>query len=108
MADPADEAAVAALRDATGWDVQQAIADRAELARVIRSVYGGAPAGGPREEPIEIRLEEPRAPAMPEGLHTDGTADSLHVNDLLERVLDLGGSDLHLTVGIHPTVRVHG
>ncbi|MDP9387822.1 MAG: type IV pilus twitching motility protein PilT [Actinomycetota bacterium] len=32
----------------------------------------------------------------------------LHVNDLLERVVDLGGSDLHLTVGIHPSVRVHG
>ena len=32
----------------------------------------------------------------------------LHVNDLLQRVVDLGGSDLHLTVGIHPSVRVQG
>ncbi|MDP9072256.1 MAG: type IV pilus twitching motility protein PilT [Actinomycetota bacterium] len=32
----------------------------------------------------------------------------MHVNDLLERVVDLGGSDLHLTVGVHPSVRVHG
>src|SRR5438309_10048174 len=47
MADPADEAAVAALRDATGWDVQPAIADRAELARVLRAVYGS---GGGRGE----------------------------------------------------------
>jgi len=36
------------------------------------------------------------------------TPDELHVDDLLERVLDLGGSDLHLSSGAHPTVRVHG
>src|SRR5437763_1470556 len=63
MADPADEAALAALREATGWDVRPAIADRAELARVIAGVYGRAkPAKSAADEPIEIRLEEPRPP----------------------------------------------
>ncbi|MDQ3756465.1 MAG: type IV pilus twitching motility protein PilT [Actinomycetota bacterium] len=32
----------------------------------------------------------------------------MHVNDLLQRVVDLGGSDLHLTAGVPPAVRVHG
>ena len=34
--------------------------------------------------------------------------NELQLNDLLLRVLDLGGSDLHLTVGVEPSVRVQG
>jgi twitching motility protein PilT len=33
---------------------------------------------------------------------------AIQLNDLLQRVLDLEGSDLHLTVGVEPSVRVHG
>jgi twitching motility protein PilT len=33
---------------------------------------------------------------------------NLQLEDLLVRVLDLGGSDLHLTVGVEPSVRVRG
>lgn len=32
----------------------------------------------------------------------------LHINDLLEKVLEYGASDLHLTAGSPPQVRVHG
>jgi twitching motility protein PilT len=32
----------------------------------------------------------------------------VHVNELLEHVLNLDASDLHLTAGAHPTVRLHG
>jgi twitching motility protein PilT len=32
----------------------------------------------------------------------------LLLDDCLERVVDLGGSDLHLSAGAHPMVRVHG
>ncbi|MCL6640224.1 MAG: type IV pilus twitching motility protein PilT [Candidatus Rokubacteria bacterium] len=35
-------------------------------------------------------------------------AEDLHVNDLLELVLHYRGSDLHLTSGAPPVVRVHG
>ena len=34
--------------------------------------------------------------------------DDLHLSDVLVRVLDLGGSDLHLTAGIEPSVRING
>ncbi|MCB0992816.1 MAG: hypothetical protein KDB16_17695, partial [Acidimicrobiales bacterium] len=37
----------------------------------------------------------------------DAVTDT-HLNELLERVLDLGGSDLHLSTGFHPAVRVSG
>lgn len=34
--------------------------------------------------------------------------DALALDDLLRQVVDLGGSDLHLTVGVPPTIRVRG
>jgi twitching motility protein PilT len=117
MADPGDERAVAAIRSATGWDVVPAVAERTELARVVQQVYRGAAGPGERPGParpaapdgdghaeaVVIRLE----PDPPGGAEAAGEGD-VHVNELLERVLDLGGSDLHLTAGTHPTVRVHG
>ena len=33
---------------------------------------------------------------------------SLHIDDLLRRVVELGGSDLHLTSGSEPAARIHG
>ena len=35
-------------------------------------------------------------------------APPLHVDDILRRVVDLGGSDLHLAAGCHPTIRLRG
>jgi len=32
----------------------------------------------------------------------------MHIDELLKLTVEKGASDLHLTVGIHPTVRVHG
>jgi twitching motility protein PilT len=37
-----------------------------------------------------------------------GESGQVELQTLLDRVLDLGGSDLHLTVGVEPSVRVHG
>jgi twitching motility protein PilT len=38
----------------------------------------------------------------------DGPLDGLRIDDLLRRVVDLGGSDLHLTSGSVPLVRING
>jgi twitching motility protein PilT len=118
MADPGDEEAVAAIRRATGWEVVPAVAERGELARVVQQVYRGATgaaaggahpghAGGPAadgESPAVVVRLDPEPP----GADAEAAGADVHVNELLERVLDLGGSDLHLTAGTHPTVRVHG
>ncbi|MCC7076701.1 MAG: PilT/PilU family type 4a pilus ATPase [Acidimicrobiia bacterium] len=51
---------------------------------------------------------------MPTILESDAGEDvhevtfELHINDLLEKVLEVGASDLHLTEGAPPEVRVHG
>jgi len=46
----------------------------------------------------------------PTGMGMRGGEPEIRVNvaELLERVLELGASDLHLTAGAKPTVRVHG
>ena len=97
MADPGDRDVIAELEEATGWPVVPALAVRSELQRLIVAMYGsGAPAKG-----------EPKS-VSPEAWDSLSDNDELHINDLLERVLDLDGSDLHLTVGVEPSVRVHG
>jgi twitching motility protein PilT len=106
MADPTDKDASVAITTATGWAVKPAIAVRTELQRVITGMYGQAPSAGaatsPTGEPMEIGDD-----ATTHAGWDDGSSE-LHVNELLQRVLDLGGSDLHLSNGSEPVVRVNG
>ncbi len=118
MADPSDREAVVAIEAATGWKVRPALAVRSELQRVVSAMYGGtsSPAGdgghrSPEDEvDLEFVLDErvPTTSAAPTWSDAEGEVEELHVNELLQRVLDLGGSDLHLSVGLEPAVRVHG
>ena len=91
FAEPADDDALSAVGAATGYEIIPAVADRTELARAIEQVYGSTAA----DEAAMDALRE---------LH----GEELHVNQLLNEVLDRRGSDLHLTAGSHPVVRVHG
>ncbi|MCZ7536363.1 MAG: type IV pilus twitching motility protein PilT [Acidimicrobiia bacterium] len=45
---------------------------------------------------------------MSVGAPGEANVDDLGVNDLLDRVLQARGSDLHLAAGQHPTIRIHG
>ncbi|MDQ1375755.1 MAG: twitching motility protein PilT [Actinomycetota bacterium] len=110
MADPSQKDAVAAMEAATGLKIAPAIGARKELQRIVAGMYGlgtndAGANGAAAEKDLTISLEQ------------DGgsTASAfaveevdIHVNDLLQRVVDLGGSDLHLTVGVHPSVRIQG
>ncbi|MBA2624610.1 MAG: PilT/PilU family type 4a pilus ATPase [Acidimicrobiia bacterium] len=111
MEDPGDQAAVLAIEQATGFKVEPALAVRKELQRVVTAMYGAGGVGearSPAEEvALELALDPSHSPAAGPWDGIDG-ADELHINELLERQLDLNGSDLHLTVGTHPMVRVHG
>jgi twitching motility protein PilT len=113
MADPSQIDAVRGCPEVEAWNPVAAVAERGELRRAIHMMYGPGPAGEPpppADGPdIMVRLdEEPSAIAGAPRLLGETAPEQLHVDDLLERVLDLGGSDLHLTTGTHPTVRVHG
>jgi twitching motility protein PilT len=91
--DPGDDIAVQEVGSASGYEIVPAAAGRYEILNAIDSVYG----------------THPDAPAIPEPRAEDDTAaDGIHVNELLETVLALHGSDLHLTAGSPPVIRVHG
>ena len=116
MEDPGDKVAVAAIEAATGWRLRPALAVRAELLHLVNAMYGeGEPAVDSSGDgklsgqglALEISLSEPARVTAPSWSDVAGE-DELHVNELLQRVLDLGGSDLHLAAGTEPSVRVHG
>jgi twitching motility protein PilT len=98
--DPGDDAAVQAVGQATGYEVVPAAAGRYEIQHAIDSVFGPAvpslgheahpSSGGGDVHPVEDEVE------------------GIHVNDLLKAVLEQRGSDLHLTAGSPPVIRVHG
>jgi twitching motility protein PilT len=108
MADPSQKDAVAGMEAATGLRIAPAIAARKELQKIIGAMYGLKPAdtnGRPAEGDLTISLADDGGQPAPEAFVDE---IDLHVNDLLQRVVDLGGSDLHLTVGIHPSIRIQG
>jgi twitching motility protein PilT len=95
FAEPADDDAVAAIGQSTTYEIIPAVADRAELTRAIDMIYG--PAGAPQPG------------ATPDtAVVGDDLDDELHINDLLELVIQWGGSDLHLAAGSPPVIRVNG
>jgi twitching motility protein PilT len=105
MRDPGDAAAVRDIEQATGWTVEPALAVRSELQRVITAMYGSG--GGSRSAADDVALDVALDTHGVVGFD-DESAGELHINELLERLLDLGGSDLHVTTNNHPCVRVHG
>jgi twitching motility protein PilT len=95
FADPGDDASVQAVGAATGYEIIPAAAGRYEILHAIDSVFGPDRSSAPSlEVPGDMGLSD-----EPEGLH---------VNELLAMLLDQKGSDLHLTAGSPPVIRVNG
>ncbi|MEO6317552.1 MAG: PilT/PilU family type 4a pilus ATPase [Acidimicrobiales bacterium] len=101
MDDPGDEQAVTALETDLRQTVVPAVTVRDDLVRLISQMYGPGPtaeAGWADERGGDG--VEPAAP-VPQTAR-------VQLDDLLDRVVRLGGSDLHLTVGAPPVVRIQG
>lgn len=97
FADPGNDHAISAAGAATGYEIIPAACGRYELLKAIDSVYGPPPRPGEFEETIGLGA-----------MSSEDIEGQTSVNELLEKVLELGGSDLHLTSGSPPAVRVHG
>ncbi|HET9691466.1 MAG TPA: PilT/PilU family type 4a pilus ATPase [Acidimicrobiales bacterium] len=89
MADPANQVAIDVVRDATGWSVKALLGAPSDIRKGLDAEYGPAP-------------EEDADGAEPE------RSPGLHLNELLHELDELGGSDLHLSAGRPPSVRVDG
>lgn len=102
--DPLDPGAQERVRRGATADVVFAVGPRGALDAAVRKVYM---AGGPGIAPVPgtgklvAGIAEPPAAINAEGV-------GFHVNDLLEILLAQGGSDLHLTAGSPPQMRLHG
>ncbi len=96
FATPPGELEVARVSGALGSKVHPVLAAPDAIRRVIDLAYGqdGASPG----------TSEASTPAP----RPEATSPLPHLDQLLERLLAEGGSDLHLTVGKQPSVRVHG
>ncbi len=105
MADPNDERAVNAIEEVVGCAVRPAMAIRSELHKVITALYGQAPGTSGSGKSVRKSDGNEGSPETPADFYGE---EELHLDDLLLRVLDLDGSDLHLAVGCEPSVRVHG
>ncbi|MEO1062608.1 MAG: PilT/PilU family type 4a pilus ATPase [Actinomycetota bacterium] len=83
MEDPRDDEGLKMLKGATGYTIKAALAERGELLRTLAEIHGGD-------------TEQIRA------------VSELHLDELLIEMVDKGGSDLHLTAGMPPAIRLDG
>jgi twitching motility protein PilT len=95
MVNPLDRDAIAHLQNATGMRLELMVATERELLEAVDRVY--AKAG--RERP---RGSTAPSPADGEPL------EPLHIDELLEMLMERRGSDLHMCVGSPPVLRVDG
>lgn len=95
MEDPSDEQVVAALESDLGVTVHPAVAVRDDVARLIVQMYGADASAKESKRGHAAAVSDPRA-------------GRVQLDQLLDEVVRLGGSDLHLTAGSPPVVRVQG
>src|SRR5204862_850037 len=96
MEDPSSSEVIEQLQVATGWAIRPVLAVRSDLKRLVHAMYGGPKTDGV----IEIDLVD--APGPESGLTADLPEGEVHVNERLQRVVELGGPDLQLTAGTLP------
>ena len=101
MDDPGDAEGVAAIAADLGAPVLAAVALHDDLVRLIEQMYGPGPVSDGGAAAAD------RSPGSSEGAPGPRTA-RVQLDELLDRVVELGGSDLHLTVGSPPVARIQG
>ncbi|HEY5517387.1 MAG TPA: PilT/PilU family type 4a pilus ATPase [Coriobacteriia bacterium] len=106
----ADETASVRARDAGAAGVLAASAEPSEILATVKRVSAKPPASSTQSaapagaaEPVDPRLTVGSRPKPP-----GSRADDLNVDDLLRTLLDREGSDLHLTAGSPPGLRIRG
>ncbi len=98
VADPFDAERHRSLEQATGRKVTLALATKEAIKQTLDLVH-------PSDD-----IPVTRVPGMgePVDVSADFPEEALHVNTLLSILVDREGSDLHLTAGSPPQLRIHG
>lgn len=101
--DPFDAERHAALEQLAKMRVQLALAPKDAIGRAIDFVHGP-----PVAAPLSVVPGSQTEAAPPSVSAAVDDGPDLHVNTLLTQLMEMDGSDLHLTAGSPPQVRVHG
>jgi twitching motility protein PilT len=91
MENPTDQAAVGEIGSETGWVIRPVLAAAGDVSLAIEVLYGVVPESGSAKG--EAETEKPK---------------ELHLNELLTEMVEMGASDLHLSSGLPPCVRIDG
>jgi twitching motility protein PilT len=100
MVHPANATEVKTIEELTGHQIQPALAVRRHLLGALKTL--ASQPGKPSYE------EEVLQEMIPEAGDGELESKEIHMHDLLERVMQEGASDLHLTTQTQPIIRVHG
>jgi twitching motility protein PilT len=98
LADPMNRSTLSLVEKLSRCRIIPALAPRPGLEAALARCYG-VPVPAPARAAVDTRLGD--APA-------EGDSPGYHLNQLLELILDSGSSDLHLTAGSPPLMRLHG
>jgi twitching motility protein PilT len=101
VADPFDPDAHHKLEQITGMPVKLVLATRAAIVRAIDFVHG------PKQPDLQVVAPDGSV-QYPGNTSEAMIHDQLHINELLTLLVEAKGSDLHLTAGSPPQVRVNG
>ena len=116
VARPTDVDVADRIEELTGMRVSVALTTRADLLRAIDHLADGA-GPPPRAAKAAAPASEARAPAMPaapepkpsgKGLLAYEQESGVDLDEVLTKLVEAGGSDLHLTAGAPPAIRVRG
>jgi twitching motility protein PilT len=90
--DPTDQARIQQLKEETGWEIDAVLAAASDISLAIEVLYGVDDA--PKTSAVTDSEPPP--------------AEEVHINALLDEMVALGASDLHLSSGLPPSIRVDG
>jgi twitching motility protein PilT len=93
MENPTDTTGVEGIGQETGWAIRPVLGSASDISLAIEVLYG-VEETSPKEHQSDQKSPLP--------------ATELHLNELLAEMVELGASDLHLSAGLPPCVRVDG
>jgi twitching motility protein PilT len=93
MEDPTNREALQVLADETHWVIDPLLATASDISLAINVLYGVD------DTPAPVAEEPDGVPPIPA---------EVHLNALLTEMAALGASDLHLSAGLPPSIRVDG
>jgi twitching motility protein PilT len=125
--DPTDEEMLRTISQVSGCKSKPCLATRADITRALDAMYGPARSKGAASFAPAAASFAPAAPAsaslspgsastwaakqtaqIPPITEDEQLAPELSINRMLTRLVEMRGSDLHLSVGLPPMVRVDG